>query len=337
MKTPKSTAAAFDKFDEELNLDPAERKAAQRRHRQVTECLVTAGIAVATFLQGSFARKTMLKPLKDVDQVIVLADPLAAQLRRPGGAAHTIALVRKAISDAFPDAQFDVNDTPAHALQVIFADLDFTFDLVPAYADPAGGEDVFIADRENDTWERSNTRTLNRAISERNQATGGHFVHQVRMVKSYKKDHPVLENTCGLLWESLAYGAITTKMSHSEAVAATLRHAAVALTGAVYDPTGADDLTAEWTTNERTTYVSAVRAAVQRAAEALRLESDGDHDAAIELWHDILGDPFPAAPRQSATSAWEHLAAGGVTSTGRAVASPRANQPARPARSWRSR
>jgi hypothetical protein len=336
-ETPKNTVAAFKQFDEALNLDPAERKAAERRHRQVTECLVAVGLAVTTFLQGSFARKTMLKPLKDVDMVIVLPERLAAQLRRPGGAAHAIALVRQAISDSFPDARFDVSDTPAHALQVVFADLDFTFDLVPGYADPAGSEDVFIADREKDAWERSNTRTLNRIISERNQATDGRFVHQVRMDKSYKNDHQVLDETCGLLWESLAYGAITTKMSHSEAVAATLKHAASALTGAVYDPTGADDLTAEWTTKERVAYVAAVRAAAQRADEALRLEADGDHEAAIELWHDILGEPFPSVPPQSATAAWEGLTAGGVTGTGRAVRSPRANQPARPGRSWRSR
>ena len=337
MKTPKNTPAAFNEFDEELNLDRAQRRAAQQRHRQLTECLVAAGIAVATFLQGSFARKTMLKPLKDVDQVVVLQEWLAAQLRGSGGAAQAIELVRKVVSDAFPDAQFDVTDTPAHALQVVFADLDFTFDLVPAYADPAGGEDVFIADRENDTWERSNTRTLNRVISGRNQATDGRFVHQVRMVKSYKKDHPVLGDTCGLLWESLAFGAIATRMPHSAAVAATLQHAAVALTGAVYDPTGADDLTAEWSSSERTTYVGAVAAAADRAAEALRLEADEDHEGAIDVWHDILGDPFPSVPPESASAAWDNLAAGGITGTGRTVRSPRANQPARPGRSWRSR
>lgn len=334
--TPKTTASAFKQFDEDLNLDPPQRKAAVRRHREVTDYLLAVGLAMTTFLQGSFARKTMPKPLKDVDMVIVLSEQLAAQLRGPGGAARAIALVRKAIAEAFPHAQFDVYDTPAHALQVIFPDLDFSFDLVPAYADPGGGEDVFIADRENDTWERSNTRTLNRLISERNKATEGRFVHQVRMVKSYKKDHQVLDDTCGLLWESLAYGAITRKMSHSEAVAATLKHAAHALTSAVYDPTGADDLTAEWTAEEHVAYVAAVRAAAQRAEEALRLEADGDHDAAIELWHDILGAPFPSVPLQSATSAWEHLAAGGITATGRAVDSPRANQPVRPGRPWRS-
>lgn len=337
MKTPKNTAAAFNQFDADLNLDPAERKAAQRRHRQVTECLVAVDLAVTTFLQGSFARKTMLKPLKDVDMVIILPERLAAQLRRRSGAAHAIALVRKAISDAFPDAQFDVYDTPAHALQVIFADLAFTFDLVPAYADPAGSEDVFIADRENDAWERSNTRTLNRVISERNQETDGRFVHQVRMVKSYKKDHRVLDETSGLLWEGLAHDAITKTMPHSRAIAVTLAHAAHALNGPVYDPTDADDLTAEWTIEERGAYVAAVQAAAQRADEALRLEADGDHEAAIDLWHDALGEPFPSAPPQSTASAWEGLTAGGITTTGRAVRSPRANQPARPARSWRFR
>jgi hypothetical protein len=337
MKTPKNTPAAFNQFDEELNLDPAERKAAERRHHQVTECLIAAGLAVATFLQGSFARKTMLKPLKDVDMVILLTPRLAAELRRAGGPARAMALIRQAISEKFPDAQFDVDAAPAHALQVVFGDCKFTFDLVPAYEDPAGSEDVFIADRDNDTWERSNTRTLKRVISERNQATGGVFVHQVRMTKSFKTDHPVLDDTSGLLWEALAHDAITQAVPHSQAVAATLAHAAKALTGAVYDPTDADDLTADWTIKERAAYVAAVQAAAHRTDEALRLEADGDHDGAIELWHSILGEPFPSVPPQSAASAWEGLTAGSITGTGRAVRSPRANQPARPGRSWRSR
>jgi tRNA nucleotidyltransferase (CCA-adding enzyme) len=70
-RTPTTVNAAFNEFDEALNLDPNERKAAQDRHRQISDVLSEAGLAVTTFLQGSFARKTMLKPLKDVDMVVV--------------------------------------------------------------------------------------------------------------------------------------------------------------------------------------------------------------------------------------------------------------------------
>jgi hypothetical protein len=105
----------------------------------------------------------------------------------------------------------------------------------------------------------------------------------------------------------------------------------------VFDPTGADDLTEDWTHAQRTAYGAALRKAADRAQEARRLEQDGDHAAAIDVWHALIGDPFPTAPEQSAAEALRGLAAGGITSTGRAVTSNRARQPSRPARSWRTR
>ena len=334
---PKTVGAAFNQFDEELNLDPAERKAAQRRHQQISKVLGAAGLAETTFLQGSFARKTMLKPLKDVDMVIVLPEKVAAQLRRPGGPQKAMDMVRHAVRQKFPDAKFDPDEPAAHALQVVFPDCTFTFDLVPAYTDLDGTEAVFIANREEDCWEWSNARRLNRVVSERNQQTDGQFVHQVRQLKSFKTYHPVLDDTDGLLWEALAYATITTRQPHQQAVADTIRHAATALAGPVYDPTEEDDLTAKWTDRERIAYITAVSAAARDAAEARRLEGDDEHNAAIEIWYDLLGDPFPPAPPQSADDALRSLGGGSITSRGRAVPSQRGNQPVRPGRSWRQR
>lgn len=331
-----TTKGAFAAFDEQLNLHPRERKNAQKRHGDITDHLVGARLAIGTFLQGSFARKTMLKPLKDVDMIIRMHPRLEEILRRPGGPAYAMRLIRAAVADKYPNARFDVDDTPAHALQVTFPDIDFTFDLVPAL-DADDSEIVYIADRENDVWEWSNTRTLNRIISTRNKATDGRFVHQVRMLKSYKKDHPALDDTCGLLWEAFAHETVTGLLEHSQSLADTLALAAHAVTGPVFDPTGVDDLTAGWTAAQRTAYAAALRDAARRAAEARRLEQDGQHAAAIEIWHGLIGDAFPAAEAQSVAEALRALAAGSITSTGRAVTSARGQQPARPARSWRTR
>ncbi|MGW6261529.1 SMODS domain-containing nucleotidyltransferase [Streptomyces sp. NPDC055085] len=331
-----STKSAFGTLDEALNLDVRERMRAQQRHNDITSYLVDSGLAITTFLQGSFARKTMLKPLKDVDMVIRMHPRLEGVLRQPGGPAHAMYLIREVLAEKYPYALFDVDDAPAHALQVTFADLDFTFDLVPALDADNGSEIVYIADRKNDTWEWSNTRTLNRITSTRNQATGGRYVHQVRMLKSYKKDHPVLDDTCGLLWEAFAYETVTSEVEHAQALASTLTHAAQVITGSVFDPTGIDDLTANWTTAQRTAYAATLATAAHRAAEARRLEEDGQHAAAIEIWYDLIGDPFPVAASQTAAEALRALAAGSITSTGRAVISPRGQQPSRPGRSWRT-
>lgn len=136
MKKLGTTKAAFVTFDSALNLDPRERAAAQLRHQQVTAVLIAAGLAVSTFLQGSFARKTMLKPLKDVDMIVLLPGVLAQTLRLPGGSARAMAMFEAALRPAFPGVRFDVNGPHDHALTVTFLDCEFTFDLVPAYEDP---------------------------------------------------------------------------------------------------------------------------------------------------------------------------------------------------------
>jgi hypothetical protein len=335
--TRRTTNAAFTAFDQEINLDPREREAAQRRHGEITACLVAAKIATTTFLQGSFARKTMRKPLKDVDMVIVLNESYRELWTRPGGPAAAMYAIQTALAASFPGVAFDVEDQPAHALQVTFADCGFTFDLVPAFADVDGSEDVYIANRETDQWEWSNTRTLNRLVSGFNTATTGQLVHQIRMGKTFKGNQPVLRKLCGLVIESFACAAITKRMTHAEALVVMFEHAATAVQGKVLDPTCVDDLSAKWSVAERSAYTQAFAEAARRGREALALEADGEHEAAIEVWHAIIGAPYPQPTTQTAQQALTALGSGSITSAGRAVVSQRGTQSNRPARSWRIR
>lgn len=331
---PKSVRAAFDIFDAAISLDRRERDRAQTRHQEITDCLIDAGVATGTFLQGSFARKTMRRPLKDVDIVVLFPASFWRELQN--NPAKALDLLKQPLRALWRDSvAFDVRGRPAKALQVVFEDCPFTFDLVAAFEDPSGGEDVLIANRETMVWERSNTRTLKRVIAERNLATAGRFVHQARMVKEFKAQHPQLEEICGLVCESLTFAAVTTALPDAQAVAATLRHASTAMFGPIMDPTGVDDLTVKWTDLERATFAAAFEAGSKRADEAMRLDAAGATAAAIDVWRSVLGEDFPAAAPQSESAALRNLAVGSVSSTGRAVATPVAVQPQRPARAWR--
>lgn len=329
-----TVTGAFNLYDATLNLDKSERARAQKRHQDVTALLVASGLVALTFLQGSFARKTMRKPLKDVDMVVVMAERLRDELERPGGPARAMALLRDAVAAAYPSARFDADGQAAHALQVTFPDLPFTFDLVPALA--GDGEIVHIADRDDDRWEWSNARTLNRVVSERNVATDGQWVHQVRMGKALKDRYDDLD-LCGLAFEALSHDSIFVKQPHDVALADLLRHASTAVLGKILEPTGVEDLTEEWDDDQRRRYADRFTSLSRRADEALRLREDGSEAAAVDVWRSVFGDDFPAAPPQSASDALAALAAGGITSTGRAVTTPRAHQPSRPGRSWRAR
>jgi len=333
-----SVTTAFVSFDQEISLDPRLRVKAELRHVKVEEVLRAAGLAASTFLQGSFARKTMRKPLKDVDVVVLLPAWMIVQWFTPDGARKVHELFKAPLLAAFGShITFDQSADAGKALQLCFDDVDFTIDLVAAFPDPhEGSEWVFIADRHEGAWEASNTRTLKRVVAERNQATGRKLVHQVRMVKEFKAQYPELEELCGLAAESLTFGAVTREMSHPRAVAATLRYASAAVLGQVFDPTGVDDLSVKWTGEQRQSFSAVFARGAFRAEEAVRLEGNAQFTAAIDVWSSLLGEDFPAAPPQSAAEAIKGLVAGSITSTGRVTASTAGIERSRPSRAWRS-
>lgn len=330
-------AGAFAEFEDALKLDKPEVDSARRRHNEVRDCLTATDLVAMSFIQGSFARKTMISPLNDVDVVLVLPRSDEDRLRRHGGPAQSMEQLKPHLSACFPGVVFDAEKRADHALRLDFTDVDFHIDLVPAFDLHNDNGDVDIADRERDRWERSNTRELMRVVNERNSAhvTNSRFVPQVRMLKTFCNEVADLD-VCGLLAESLAFDAVTTRMTDGRALLATFQRGAGLTSGALTDPTGVDDLLAGWSWERRQAAATVFEKAAQVAAEALALEAEGDEAGAIDIWHRLLGPQFPAAEgradEQAVFRAWK-----GVTSANRVTPAAAAAQvPARTVRSHRT-
>lgn len=329
----RSVDTSFLILDENLNLDPVVRFTAQNLHNTIRDDLKAIGLIAGSFLQGSFARKTMLKPLKDVDIVCLLPEERWERLRGPGGPGSAMESFKAPITARWPGVQFDVGEKPSgKALRVTLPGIDFTIDLVPAFDQP--GDYVLIGDRFEDTWEPSNTRIQLRRVADRNQATDGRFVHQVRELKELTKHQAALGFVKGIVVESLAFAAIGTKVADKDAVAAVLAHAQDAVKGPILEPAGDDDVTAKWTAEEREAAGRAYAQAARAAVEALALERAGDEDAAIGVWHSLFGDNFPSAPIRPERDVMTAFAAGTVSSAGRPSITRAGHQPAPPGRSW---
>ena len=331
----------FDRFralDEALKLDP-EVHAQARGVRAVLEGILrTAGLLEAALLQGSYGRKTMRRPLKDVDLVVVLPARLAHLRTTSGMSQWAMDEFRKAIEVAglLPGVRFDVDKAPAHALQLTIPGLDFTVDLVPAFEteEPDQGW-LYIADREKDLWsKRSDVRRLRDRVAARNKDCGGVWVNQVRQAKhSLDLDQDVNKLVFGLLVESLAYDVITKKVTPQEAMLGIFTAGAQQL-NEPYSGLAQDDLTAKWTYAERTQVLRFFEQNRRRAAEAIRLERAGDTVGAIRVWHEVFGELFPVpdvsfAERLKTVS----LIGGSVTPEGR-LSTALGN--VRPYRPWRA-
>ena len=324
-------AGAFARFDQALLLDPKERSAAQKMHHEITTALVSAGVISAHFLQGSFARKTMIAPLRDIDKVVIMAQRWAYLATVAGGPDAAMDLIQEVIARRWPSASFD---RTRHSLKVDFGENNFSFDIVPAFETATDDDDVNIADRKTGGWPRSNTRTLLRTVHERNVECEGRFVHQARMVKSFVRN--VLgEAFPGLHAEAIAYMAIAKPMNHAQAVAATLTTAVQALRAGYYDPTGVDRLSDKLDPTVRRNALAAFTTASEQAQEALRLEAAGDDTEALRIWAHVLSAPFPGVTAQTVDQAFALAAAGrSITSVGTVSSTTAANQASRRTRSW---
>lgn len=324
-----TTLDAFGEFDENLKLDPGQRAEAQRVHNDITAVLVANKVIVGAFLQGSFARKTMIPPLRDVDKIVILHPDL--QGLSPDEVMDRIEEVLRA---AYPGAVFARS---RHALKIDFGPSSFYFDTVPAWeTDGDADDDVFIANRDTGGWDRSNTRELIRVVAKRNSATGGVWIHQVRMAKQVIK-HLLDGAIPGLHVESWTYIAVTEQLAHDEALTRALETGAERLGTSYYEPTGVDRISDRLKPSIVATTKPVLQRAAEQAREARRLADAGDHDAAIAIWRALCGDCFPAPAAQDTGQALSQAFHGGsITSTGRVASSTAGAQQARPVRSWRS-
>jgi hypothetical protein len=326
MTTPQTTVEAFDLFDENLKLNPVERARAEKTHREITALLMLKGLIVSAFLQGSFARKTMIAPLRDVDKIVVLHPDLDGLSPE-----EVMDQIEAVLREVYTNATFDRS---RHALQVDFGKESFYFDTVPAWESPTDDDDVMIANRETGGWDRSNTRTLIRVVAERNKATEGVWIRQVRMAKQVIK-HLLDGIIPGLHVESWAYIAVTGRMAHDVALATILERGSTLLGRTYTEPTGVEVISDRLKPDVIAAARPVLEHAAARAREARRLTEIGEHNEAIRIWHDLCGDCFPPVRTQGAGEALATAFAGGsVTSSGAVAASALGQQVNRPTRAW---
>lgn len=323
-----TTLEAFAEFDDNLKLDPGQRDEAQKVHNEITAVLQANKVIVGAFLQGSFARKTMIPPLRDVDKIVILHPDLVGL-----SPDQVMDRIERALGAAYPGVAFSRS---RHALKIDFGPSSFYFDTVPAWeTDGDADDDVLIANRDTGGWDRSNTRELIRVVAERNSETVGVWIHQVRMAKQVIKN--LLDGVIpGLHVESWTFIAVAERLPHDEALAQVLETSAARLGSTYFEPTGVDRISDRLAPSIVVEAKPVLQRAARQAREARCLADAGDHDAAIAIWRELCGECFPAPRAQAATQALATAFLGGsITSNGRVTSSTAGAQLTRPVRSWR--
>lgn len=290
-----SVNSGFDELQRAADADLEAVREARRRRDVFWKALPTAADVIEVVPTGSLARGTHKDPIHDVDVVAVFDPAEQPGWGDPGDSAkdaleHTRDLVNEKLGpDGTEGEEVRLTRVQNHAVKCFLDDPEregaFTVDVTPALRHPERG--IWIPERENGKWVRSDPEHLNRLVAGRH-AEWGQFAKLVRVMKRWNSDHG--EHMKSLVIEVLALDHLPVA-DRPDALARFFAAAQEAVWSPVYDPAG---LCGEIQPDLDCGAASAVLAsAADAAARAVEAEAREETRRAMCLWREVFGDIYP--------------------------------------------
>ena len=156
------------------------------RQRNVRNAVARGFTVLESFLTGSYARSTMIAPLKDADiDIFIVLDATYFHKHRPSSLLNR---VRTVLRETYPTTPRVARN--GQAVTISFTD--FKVDVVPAFYRQGGG--YLIPDMRSETWIETDPRGHREFVTAANQVHGGDLVPLVKMMKGWNAagGHPFL-------------------------------------------------------------------------------------------------------------------------------------------------
>ena len=292
-----SVSDAFETFRQRLELTKTESEDAQRRHKEVRECIRARFQVERDFLTGSYARHTKTKPLKDVDIFFVLGPDEQ----------HWHKKAPSEILEAFEDClvekygrkqvergrrcvtvEFDKkNQTQDPDGKVLSIDAVPAFDVDNHYEIPDG-----IIGR----WIASNPGVHKEQATAKNDELNGKWVPMVKMLKRWNREagKPIKPM---FLIEVMARQMVDPPFnSYPDEVLRFFSAAQSGIDDDWPDPAGLGPNVSDQMDGDRQARAKhALRDAERLAVQAQRAEQQGRNGDALRLWQQIFGRYFPTS------------------------------------------
>jgi Nucleotidyltransferase domain len=290
-----SVNSGFDELQRAADADLDSVREARRRRDVFRKALPAARDVVEVIPTGSLARGTHKDPIHDVDVVAVFDPAEHPGWGDPGGSAqdaleHARDLVNEKLgSNGTEGEEVRLTRVQNHAVKCFLDDPDeegaFTVDVTPALRHPERG--IWIPERENRKWVRSDPETLNTMVARRH-AEWGQFAKLVRVLKRWNSDHGA--HMKSLVIEVLALHHLPVA-DRPDALARFFAAAQEAVWSTVEDPAG---LCGEIQPDlDQDAASAALASAADGAARAVEAAAREEGRRAMCLWRDVFGDIYP--------------------------------------------
>jgi hypothetical protein len=241
-----------------------------------------------TFLSGSYARRTAINEINDVDVICVL--DIDHRITRPE---VCLAWIEGILNRYYKETKRQGRSIGANAAKGVW------LDIVPAT--PVSGDDgpLWIPDREAREWVQTHPKGQISAAISRNKTTNGYFVQTVKLMKFWRDrlgTDPC--NAKSYILEALIQATIGRPSSHAQAVVNVLE--GIERTYGSYLNLGTVPIIADpgypsvnvakrWTVAEFKTFYAHVKEAAATARSAFNSAGElGSH----KLWRRLFGSQF---------------------------------------------
>lgn len=327
-----SVNAAFAEFlREKVNLDPDHTETA-RGSRDWLFGQIAAFKDDATFPKlwsdynihyGSFARKTKIRPLDDIDLMVGLHAQGASYLDPGFGLPITVTInpesnlkafcndytntlnstkvINKFVSKCASVPQYAKAEIKRNGVAAVLAlkSYDWTFDIVPCFMTSVelNGRNYYLIPDGEGNWKKTDPRIDRARVKDINQAHDGHVLNVLRIIK-YWNHRPTTPSMSSYTLETMILNYYANQLVKASEyvdieIPKVLGYISTAVYSDVNDPKDIQGNINNLSWDEKTKISSRASSDKQKADSARSLESNGDHKGSINKWREIFGSEFP--------------------------------------------
>jgi hypothetical protein len=258
-------------------------------------------------LAGSYARKTYVGDIKDVDLIILIDEEF--EEKSPNS---VLRLLKNVLEDYEGRGDIEISHQ-RRSIHMFFKDYDFHLDIVPALIPEGIEKALIIPDKPKEKWVKSHPLGYGKELSELNGKKGQKVIPLIRLLKHWRDYHMQYKRPKSYWLECMVYN----KMNNGEigTEGKSLSEVFNTLTDNIYkgyedhlsekdkvpwikDPMLGNNVARNWERSHFESFMERLDETRKCAQKALKAE---EKEEAIELWQKIFGkECFPSSVEESA-------------------------------------
>jgi len=179
-----SVAEAFHHFLTEIELKPGEQETASRQQNELRDRLRDKMPGIARdILVGSYARRTAVRPLNDIDIFLTL-DPAVHGHRRSSSPLLLLEDLQRALRTCYSDPGPRTR-IQGRSVNIEFSGTGIGFDIIPAFGNDNRSGNYDIPDRHQSIWIKTNPELHKVKCVEANDRAGGALNQLIKAAKHW--------------------------------------------------------------------------------------------------------------------------------------------------------